>query len=215
MKIAVMGATTLTGNAIMRQGTMTGNQMTAIDEDADRAYQLFGQTTPLIAGDPMELIKDQLADFDVIVDAYLPTPEKAYRQVDLATKLIAMFRETHAPKLIFMLGANSLLTGHRYEHLLLQDLRHVPLMKPYLPLFEEQLNEYLFLRDIKNVNWLGISPAVDVYEGPVTPYQLGDNHVLRNSEGKAQISYSTLAKAVIDEIEKPAHHTARFTVAEE
>ncbi|MHA8111251.1 NAD(P)-dependent oxidoreductase [Lactobacillaceae bacterium Melli_B4] len=215
MKIAVMGATTLTGNAIMRQGTMTGNQMTAIDEDADKAYQMFGQTTPLIAGNPMELIKEQLMDFDVIVDAYLPDPEKAYLQVDLATKLIAMFRATHAPKLIFVLGANSLLTGQPREHLLLQDLRHVPMLKSYLPLFKQQLNEYLFLREVDDVNWLGISPAINVYEGPVKPYQLGDNHVLRNKYGKSEISYSTLGKAIIDEIEKPAHHMSRFTVAEE
>ncbi|UQS86180.1 NADH-flavin reductase (plasmid) [Nicoliella spurrieriana] len=215
MNIAVMGATTLTGNAIMRQGTQTGNQMTAIDDDADKAIQLFGQTTPLIAGDPMELIKEQLEHFDVIIDAYLPKPEQAYRQVDLATKLVAMFRETHAPKLIFILGANSLLTGHRYEHLLMQDLKNVPMMNPYLPLFNEQLNEYLFLRTIKDVNWLGISPAIDVYEGPVTKYQVGANHVLRNSAGQSRISYATLGKAVIDEVEKPAHHMARFTVAEE
>ncbi|MBW1606058.1 NAD(P)-dependent oxidoreductase [Lactobacillus sp. Sy-1] len=215
MKIAVLGATTLTGNAIMRQGVMTGNQMTAVDEDADKAISLFGQTTPLIAGNPMELIKEQLDQFDVIVDAYLPKPEQAYLQVDLATKLVAMFRETHAPKLVFMLGASSLLTGYGFEHLVMQDLRKVPMVKPYLPIFEEQLNEYLFLRDIKNVNWLGISSPMDVYEGPVTKYQLGDNHLLRNQAGKSQISYSTLAKVVIDEIEKPAHHTTRFTTAEE
>jgi putative NADH-flavin reductase len=44
-------------------------------------------------------------------------------------------------------------------------------------------------------------------------YRLGRDILLRDEEGRSVISAADLARAVVDEIEAPAHRRARFTVA--
>jgi putative NADH-flavin reductase len=66
-------------------------------------------------------------------------------------------------------------------------------------------------------DWFYASPAF-VY-GAHAPgqrlgrYRIGGDVLLRNAEGKSEISGPDFASAIVDEIEQPRHHRARFTAA--
>lgn len=67
------------------------------------------------------------------------------------------------------------------------------------------------------LDWFFVSPAVEF--GAYAPgtatghYRIGGDVVLADADGTSAISGPDLALAVVDEIERPAHHRARFTVA--
>ena len=67
------------------------------------------------------------------------------------------------------------------------------------------------------VDWFYVSPPQEFGSWVPAPdtgsYRLGGDVLLRDAEGRSVISAADLARAVVDEIEKPAHRRARFTVA--
>ena len=140
------------------------------------------------------------------------SPDKAYRHVDLATKLIAQLREQQRPRLVFILGAGSLTTGDD-QHLFVHDIESNPANAAFVAIPQNQLAELTFLRTVTNVDWVGISPAATFTTGPATPVQYGQDTLLTNADGESVTNSGTMAVAVLDELEAPQHHQERFTVA--
>jgi putative NADH-flavin reductase len=66
------------------------------------------------------------------------------------------------------------------------------------------------------VDWFYLSPAGSF--GSYNPgkktgtYRLGDDLLITDADGHSNISGADFALAFADEIEKPAHHKARFTL---
>ena len=58
-----------------------------------------------------EISDEDFASVDTIVDAFRPSPLKAYLHIDLTGHLIARFRENKDVHIAFILGAGSLFTG--------------------------------------------------------------------------------------------------------
>lgn len=71
-------------------------------------------------------------------------------------------------------------------------------------------------RDVDDRDWFYIHPAAEF--GAYNPgertghYRTGGDVLVTDAEGHSMISGADFAIAVLDEIEKPAHHRARFTV---
>jgi putative NADH-flavin reductase len=71
--------------------------------------------------------------------------------------------------------------------------------------------------DATGVDWFFVSPAAGF--GSYNPgvatggYRVGGDILLTGSDGKSEISGADFALAIVDEIESPKHHRARFTVA--
>ena len=62
----------------------------------------------------------------------------------------------------------------------------------------------------ESLDWVMLAPAPQIAPGPAAArYQLGDDH-----PAGSFVSAGTFAKAALDELEHPAHHRVRFTVAE-
>lgn len=69
------------------------------------------------------------------------------------------------------------------------------------------------LRLQKDLNWTFLSPSALFIEGERTgKFRLGTDRLLAGSDGKSWISFEDFAVALADEIERPAHPRARFTV---
>jgi hypothetical protein len=69
------------------------------------------------------------------------------------------------------------------------------------------------LRLQKDLNWTFLSPSALFIEGERTgKFRLGTDQLLTASDGKSSISFEDFAVALADEIERPAHPRARFTV---
>lgn len=211
MKIGIIGATGKAGIDIYREAIMRGHEVTAIVRDKIKANNLLGDKAAILEKDAFALTREDLGMFDVIVNAYAAEPSKAYKHIDLAAKLVSMFRETNTPRLFFILGAGSLRTGVN-QHLFVEDIRKMPGSESWVSIPENQLKELLFLREVDNVNWVGVSPSAIFEPGDKKGVVLGKDELLIASDGSSQTTTGTMAVAILDEIEKPKYHQERFTV---
>ena len=65
-----------------------------------------------------------------------------------------------------------------------------------------------------NVNWTFFSPASQIAPGERTgKYRLGTTTLLSDQHGDSRISAEDYAKALVDEVESPAHLRAQMTIA--
>jgi uncharacterized protein len=209
MKIGIIGATGNAGAAIFKEGQQRGHEVVAIVRNAAKAKAQLGENSLIIEKDAFSLAQSDLQDFDVIIDAFATSPDQAYLHVDLATKLVAFFREQKT-RLFFILGAGSLLNEQGERNI--NDLKKAPGSESWIAIPENQLDEYLFLQTVKNVDWVGISPGNLFQAGEAVPAISGKDHLLFNDQKQSVTSSGTLAKAILDEIETPQQHNTRFTV---
>lgn len=216
MKITIIGATGMAGKELTSEALKRGHSVTAIGRSSEKLAKLAAgkdnQQLNTIAKDAFALTKADLADSDVIVDAFASSPDQAYLHVDLATKLIAMFRGAKQ-RLVFILGAGSLKTGEDH-HLFVHDMEKNPKVQAIIEVPRNQFAELTFLRTVKNVDWVGVSPAINFHPGAATELLLGKDELLFNDKGVSETSAGTMAVAILNEIEKPQHQKERFTVAD-
>ncbi|MBM6613779.1 NAD(P)H-binding protein [Desemzia sp. RIT804] len=209
-KIGIIGATGTAGSTIFKEASQRGHEVTALVRNAAKAQELLGKNINVVEKDAFALTKADLEQFDVIVNAFGTPPNTAYLHVDLATKLVALFRGTTTPRLFFILGAGSLLDEK--DELFVETIRKAPKSKSYISIPENQLKELNFLREVDNVEWVGVSPGAVFETGEAKPAKYGKNHILFNEQGESHLSSGTLANVILDEIESPKHHQERFHV---
>lgn len=73
-----------------------------------------------------------------------------------------------------------------------------------------------FLEALKasDADWTFLSPAASFVPGERTGvYRLGGDTLMHDEKGESRISYEDLAKALVDELEAPAHGRRRFSIA--
>lgn len=211
MKIGIIGATGKAGSKITQEALNRGHQVTVLVRNADKAKKMFADTVTVIEKNAFDLTKQDFAGLDVIVNAFSVPVGKhlAYRHIDLAAQLIQLFRETDSPRLVFILGGGSLQTK---DGLLVDQLQKMPNSEGWIDTPQSQLHELNFLRTVTNVNWVGVSPSANFVDGPKTAYVRGSDELLFDENNKSEVSTGTMAAAILDELEKPSIHQARFTV---
>jgi putative NADH-flavin reductase len=65
----------------------------------------------------------------------------------------------------------------------------------------------------KSLDWVFFSPAGIIEGGLRTgKFRLGKDDLIVNENGESRISVQDYAVAMVDELEKPAHHHERFTI---
>ena len=212
-KVGIIGATGMAGSATFKAAQQAGLDVTAVVRNAAKAKDLLGADIQVLEKDAFALTTEDLAGFDVIVDAFSTAPAQAYLHVDLTAHLISLFRETEQPRLIFILGAGSLHTGDD-NHLVVEDIKKIPEAAAWINTQVNQLAELHFLQDVTNVNWVGVSPASSFVAGPAADKILyGTEDLLVNAAGESETTGDTMAQAIVKEIQEPAHKQERFTVA--
>ncbi|WP_342756341.1 NAD(P)H-binding protein [Kineothrix sedimenti] len=210
MKLAIIGATGMAGTALYKESVSRGHDVTAIVRNKERADSLLGSDAKVINKDVFELTKSDLAGFDVIVNAFATAPDQAYLHLDLAAKLIALFRETESPRLFFILGAASLLDSE--GNLFLDTLKNVPDAASWISIPIEAYKTLNFLRSVENVNWVGVSPSAEFVPGEAVVPILGKDDLLTSATGESIVTSGTMAVAILNEIEAPQFIRTRFTV---
>ncbi|MNC59525.1 hypothetical protein D3C75_1093410 [compost metagenome] len=132
--------------------------------------------------------------------------------MDLTSKLIAQFRETSQPRLFFILGAGSLLDEN--ERPFVETLKSLPEAEAWISIPVNQFKQLEFLRNVDNVNWVGVSPSAEFLEGESRTPVIGKDHLLTAADGQSHTTSGTLAVAILDEIENPKVIKSRFTVSD-
>lgn len=211
-KIGIIGATGHAGQALVPASLKAGFEVTGIVRNKEKAHKLFGTDLPLIVKDALKLNSEDLKNFDVIIDSFATMPNLAEEHVELAKNLVSIAK-TNNQRLIFILGAGSLLTGEDH-HLNVEDISKTPGAENWINIPKQQLKELEYLRTVKDVDWVGISPANIFQPGPASDKILyGKDELLYNNKGESISTTGSMAKVIVDEIGNPKHHQTRFTIA--
>ena len=216
MKIAVIGATGLVGNATVQELATRGHSVTAFARNTEKVF--VHQNVSAIAADVNTPdFAEKLAGFDAVVSAFnggWTNPDLVNALQQGNTSILAAAKTAQVPYLLIVGGAGSLNVA---PNLALVDTPDFP--AEVYPAANELRNLLVNLRERRDVNWAFISPAAMFAVAPVSfektgKYRLGQDDVLLNADGSpADITVPDLACAIADDVENKAHLFQRFTVA--
>lgn len=217
MKIAVIGATGLVGNATVQELAARGHEVTAFARNTEKVHQ--AANVKAVAADVNAAdFAGQLKGFDAVVSAFNAGWDNPNLAADVAKgndNIVEAAKAAQVPYLLVIGGAGSLYVAPGLQ---LVDTPDFPKeVYPAADAVRVLLNR---LRDRRDVNWAFLSPAAMFAVAPLVfektgRYRTGRDDVLTNADGApANISVPDLAAAIADDVEEKAHLFQRFTVAE-
>lgn len=209
MKIGIIGASGKAGSNILKEAQTRKLDVTAIVRNKEKLSDL---DLPIIEKDIFDLTKEDLSQFDVVINAFGAPLGEEHLHVEVGRFLISLL-ENSKTKLFVIGGAGSLFVDSDYTQRLV-DTPDFP--ETYIETARQQLQNLLDLQN-STIRWTFLSPsALFDADGPRTGHYIsGKDRLLVNSQQISYVSYADLAVAVIDEIEKPKYENERFTVASE
>ena len=210
MKIGIIGATGHVGQAIYKEAVAKNNEVTAIVRDAKKGQKLFGADAKVLEKDALALTYSDLKGFDYVVDAF--ASPKAYQHIDVATNLITMFRENTATKLVFIIGASTLLDDDGQP--MIDTVLKKYAGQPWIDAPVQQSHEFEYLKWIDNVDWIAATPQNELIEGPKTNFKIGGDHPMVNKDGKETTTIGNFAAAIVQEMTDPKRIRQRFSVVD-
>lgn len=206
MKIAIIGATGKAGNEITKEAIRRGHEVTGFIRNKNK----LKTDIKVIEKDIFALETTDLAEFDVVVDAFNAEPgEERLHQTSL--KHLSDILKGTETRLIVVGGAGSLYVNQE-ETIRVMDTPDFP--KAYLPTASNMGEAFDTLQKETAINWTYISPAAFFNpDGERTgEYKVAKNILTVNEAGNSEISYADYAIALVDEIENAAHQNERFSV---
>lgn len=198
-KVALIGASGNAGSRILKELSDRGHQVTAIARNPEKIAALPGVTA--VKGDANDgaALSTLLKGHDAVISSVHFTASDA-------DTLIGAVRQSGVKRYLVVGGAGSLLAGGKR----LIDSPEFP--EAYRA---EATGGIAFLDKLKAVtdlDWTFLSPSAEFVPGERTgQFRLGKDDLLVNDKGSS-ISFEDFAIALTDELEKPAHSRARFTV---
>lgn len=164
-----------------------------------------------IIKDLFALTKEDLSEFDVVVDACGGWTEDTIPVIPKAGEYLCELLSGMDKRLIIVGGAGSLFVNTEHTATVADGPEFPEAFKPVAAAHQELLDA---LRQRKDVKWTYISPAGDFRaDGERTgEYTLGGEEPVLNSKGESVISYADYAIAFVDEIEKGDHIYERISV---
>ena len=205
MKLAVVCANGKAGKLIVEEAVKRGMDVTAVVRGEN---QTVAQHT--LSKDLFDLTKEDLANFDVVVDAFGTWAPQTLHLHSESLKHLADILSGSNVRLLVVGGAGSLYINK--EHTMqVMDAPDFPEM--FKPLAQKQGKSLEELRARTDVKWTYISPAGDFRaDGPRTgEYILAGEELTLNDKGESIISYADYAIAMVDEAEKGNHIQQRIS----
>jgi len=217
MKVALIGASGFVGTRILDEALRRGHQVTALVRKPEALPSQPGLTA--IAVDVLDTaaLAKALAGHDVVISAFNPGRQTAgadevmQQHVAGHRAIIDAVKRSGVTRFLAVGGAASLKTKDGIEFL---DSPEFP--KEYEP-FKGGIRgtraQYYMLKEEPELDWVFLAPSVFLLPGERTgTFRTGKDHVLYDAEGQSRISLEDYAVAMVDELERPAHHRERFTV---
>ncbi|MET0679036.1 MAG: NAD(P)-dependent oxidoreductase [Bradyrhizobium sp.] len=201
MKIAVTGASGQAGSRITAELAGRGHQITAIARNPARVAHLPGVTPTKGDANDRGALTKLWAGHDVAVSAIHFT-------VSDPETLIGAAMDSGVGRYLVVGGAGSLEVAPGVR------LVTTPSFPPQYRAEAEKGAAFLDrLRQERALNWTFLSPSALFVPGERTgKFRLGTDQLLTATDGRSWISLEDFAVALADEIERPVHPRARFTV---
>lgn len=204
--IAVVCANGHAGSFIVAEAVNRGHNVTAIvrGENKSRASQA-------LAKDVFDITKDNLSNFDVVVDAFGAWTPETIPGITAAARHLADLLEGTSTRLLVVGGAGSLIVDPE-SGLTLDATPEFP--EDWKPLSAAHGRALEDLRNRENLLWTYVSPAADFQaEGERSgEYQLAGDLFTLNAVGASTLSYADYAIAMVDLIESGKHIGERVSV---
>ena len=232
MRIGIIGASGNIGSRLVAEATARGHEIAAYtrrgastraarpgvtwrDLDIfDLAAVTAAITTPLDVLISTYQPGNAATNFDDTVERSIADPTVYARA---AAVMVRALEARPATRLIVVGGAGSLerTPGHAAvddDATLAEELRGLGLPESYAVAVRGHRDALRVLR-LSNRWWTYVSPSEDIHAGVRTGrFRLGGDQILRDADGRSQISFEDFAAAIVDEIEIPRHVQRRFTV---
>jgi uncharacterized protein len=212
-KIILIGASGFVGSAIMKEALDRGHRVTAVVRNTEK-ITILHKNLIVIKGDVslIENVTEICRGADAVISAYNPgwnNPDIAEQTTRVYKTILQGVRESGVKRFLVVGGAGSLFISPGKR---MMDAGVMP--EPFLPAVKALAEIYLVdLMAEKNINWVFFSPAGNIEPGMRTgKFRLGKDDLIVNEKGESKISVQDYAKAMIDELETPAHHRERFTI---
>lgn len=211
--VLLIGATGFVGSAVLNELVSRGHKVTAVARNVEKVAK----------SELVDVVKEDVANVDaiaklaegkdVIISAYNP----GWTNPDIATlisenypKILSAAKKSGVKRLLIVGGAGTLFCA---PGLRVVDSGAIPeeIMGGVRPLGDFYLN---ILMNENDIDWVFFSPAgVFDQQGKKTGnYRLGKDDLIVDAEGNSHISVQDYADAMVNELEKPAHHKERFTI---
>ena len=211
--VLLIGATGFVGSAVLNELVSRGHKVTTVVRNIEK----------LAKNDLVNAVKEDVANVDAIAklaegkDAIISAYNPGWTNPDIATlitenypKILEAAKKSGVERLLIVGGAGTLFCA---PGLRVVDSGAIPeeIMGGVRPLGDFYLNTLMNENDI---DWVFFSPAgVFDQEGKKTGnYRLGKDDLIVDAEGTSHISVQDYADAMVNELEKPAHHKERFTI---
>ena len=209
MKIAVVCTNGKAGKFIVKEAVERGLDVTAIARGENKSV-----AQNYIEKDLFDLTKEDLANFDVVIDAFGTWAEETLPLHSTSLKKLCDLLSNTNKRLLVVGGAGSLYVDKKHTKQVMDDPDFPDIFKPLAKAQGKALEE---LRKRNDVKWTFISPASDFQaEGKRTgKYILGGEELTLNSKGESIISYADYAIAMIDEAVEGDHIQERISVVVE
>jgi uncharacterized protein len=205
MKVVVYGATGNSGSRIVSELKSRGHSIIAIARDTSKVPA--GSESRQDDLSNVDKIAEIIKGAGAVVSAYAPPQNDTDQLLGVTEREIAAVRKVGKVRLIVVGGAGSLEVAPGVS---LLASGHLP--EAWVPIATSHAKA-LKLLEASDINWTYFSPAAFFEPGQRTgKFRLGGRNLVANEKGESRISLEDYAIALVDELEKPAHERAQFTI---
>lgn len=201
MKLAVVAANGKAGQLITKEAYDRGLDVTAIVRSSNKTV-----TDQVIQKDLFDLTVADIAEFDVVIDAFGQSDENKLDEHSKSMKHLGDLVSNSNKRLLIIGGAGSLYVDEAHT-LKLVDSPDFP--EQFKKISQAQIKTLEEIQKRKDVNWTFVCPAPDFqYDGEKTgEYKLSADEVIGS-----KVSYADFAQAMVDEVLEAQHIQQRFAV---
>lgn len=208
MRVILFGATGTIGSAIAAELTQRGHAVVGVSRTGRRVADITSVRGD--ASDP-DQVKRLVEGSDAVVSA-IGTRRDGSESPDelsnVAHGLVTGLRRAAVSRLIIVGGAGSLRHGHR-RHV---DSPGFPVAHRPRALAHAAARDVYF--EVKDLDWIYISPADQIEPGPRTGvFRVGGDVLLVDGEGVSRITVPDYAAGVVDQVEHPTVNRKQITLA--
>ena len=216
MKIALIGATGFVGTAVLEELIGRGHAVTALSRHPGPLSPRPLLSVQALDVYDLDAVARAVQGHDAVVSAFNPgwsAPELYTLYMKGSSAIVRGVEKAAVMRLLVVGGAGSLFVAPGVQ---LVDTPaftdHVP--PNIVPGAKAARDALTALRENVTLAWTFLSPAAFLAPGERTGnYRLGGDQLLMVGDRPAGISVADLAVAIVDELERPRHVRARFTVA--
>ncbi|MEP6713817.1 MAG: NAD(P)-dependent oxidoreductase [Ferruginibacter sp.] len=214
MKVVLAGASGFVGKAILKELLQKGHDITGVVRDAKNLEPQKGLVIKEMDVNNVDEFAEVITGNDAVISAFNAgwTNPNLYEDFLKGSQAIQdAVKKSGINRLLIVGGAGSLFIDGKQ----LVDSPDFPeAYKAGATAARDYLND---LKNETELDWVFVSPAVEMHPGTSGSrrgtYRTGSDNPVFDENGKSIISVEDLAVAIVDEMEKPAHHRERFTVA--